>query len=153
MLPGIKTWIVVADEREAVIYEAYKPHDPFTVVVTLGNAGAKPDRELESDKAGTRFGANGQRHGTDGERSTHDSYRADFAKRIAGHLEHGRTTESVRRFAVVAGPKMLGLLREALSAQSRAILAAAVAKDLGHFDEQSIRTHLPPEALRPEIMR
>jgi protein required for attachment to host cells len=150
---GIKTWIAVADEREAVIYEAHKPRDAFQVATTLKNPGAKPDRELETDRPGRKVGANGQRHATDGERSTHETNRADFARRIAAELDRGRSVHGVRRLVVVAGPKMLGLVRDALDPHCRALLAAAVPKDLVRSDEQALRAHLPVEALRPEILR
>jgi protein required for attachment to host cells len=161
----MKIWIVVADEREALFYDAVNPPrdgipgvdaDPsnsFRLALKITNKDARPDRELESDRPGRAFSSStGQRHSIDGERSTRRNDQEDFAKRIAVELDRARNAGAVDRIVLGAGPRMLGMIRAALSAPCRALVAAEVAKDLVRFDEQRLREHLPPEALpRPHL--
>ncbi len=141
-----KTWIVVADERAALVYRGNGPRTPFDLQHTLENEGDRPDRELESDRPGRAFSSStGQRHGIDGERSTRRTRQAGFAKRIADEIDRARQAGEVRRLVLMSGPRMLGLLRAALPAASQALLVAEVPKDLVQLDEPAIRSHVPIE--------
>ncbi len=161
----MKIWIVVADEREALFYnmsgaerrgiggEDGSPNGRratgrFQLVLRLTNPQARPDRELESDRPGRAFSSStGQRHAIDGERSSRRSDQEDFAKRVADDMERARHARKFDRVVLAAGPRMLGLIRAALSDPTRACLAAEIAKDLVRFEGHELLEHLPPKAL------
>lgn len=148
-----KTWVVVVDERDALVYEAAPRQSlPFELKHTLKNTADKPDRELESDRPGRAFSSsNGQRHGIDGERSTRRTRQEAFARQIAAEIERGRQAGHFHQLVVVSGARMLGLLRAALPAPSRHLVVAEVPKDMVHHDEPKIRALVPRETWLPPL--
>jgi protein required for attachment to host cells len=164
----MKIWIVVADEREALFYDAgpsrsradldeaslERGTEGCKLVLKITNPQARPDRELETDRPGRAFSSStGQRHGIDGERSSRRSDQEDFAKRICDEIDRARHAGNFDRLVLAAGPRMLGLIRGGLSAPSRAAVAAEVAKDLVRFEGRALIEHLPREALPAPSMR
>ena len=157
----MKTWIVVADQREALFYEMtganrMDPTDP-DAASRIGDDGcrlerkftnpkAKPDRELETDRPGRAYSSsNGQPHGVDGERSSQRSGEQNFAKRIAEEMSKAHHAGDFDRAMLAAGPRMLGLIRAALPASVRSALSAEVARDLVRFEGQELIAHLPTD--------
>ena len=144
--------IVVADERQANFFDTYNLNGPLTPrgSVQNGKAGLK-DTDLETDRAGRRFGGGAQsngpahRHGVDGERSTERHEMEQFAKEVARTLDGARTRHEFDRLVLIAGPRMLGLLRDALPATCRSVVAAEIAKDLVRQDAAAIRDTVPRE--------
>jgi protein required for attachment to host cells len=139
--------VVVADEREASFFDIAKVSAQPEARGSLHNDGARPDRELETDRPGRRFGGtDGNRHAVDGERSTERHEIELFAKAVARTLDGARTRNEFDRLVLIAGPRMLGLLRQALPAACRSVIAAEVAKDFVHQDVATIREAVPREA-------
>ena len=68
-----------------------------------------------------------------------------FAKEVARTLDGARMRHEFERLVLVAGPRMLGLLREALPTPCRSMVAAEVAKDLVRHDPAAIRDSVPRE--------
>ena len=83
----------------------------------------------------------------DGERSAQRQQQVRFAKRIAEALERARKDRAFDRLVVMAAPRMLGLLRDAMPDTSRAAVVAEVPKDLVHVDPKAIRNYIPRAAL------
>jgi protein required for attachment to host cells len=48
----------------------------------------------------------------------------------------------------MAGPRMLGLIREALPDAARPLLAAEISKDLVHVDADTLRAYVPKDVFR-----
>jgi protein required for attachment to host cells len=150
----MRIWIVVADEREALFYDAKGPHGPFELAQKLQNPRSAPDRELESDRPGRAMASPGggtaagraPRHALDGDRSAQRAEQARFARTIAHEIDHARTQRRFDRFVIMSAPRMLGLIRSGLTSPSRAVLAGEVAKDLAHQGERALDRRLP-EAL------
>jgi protein required for attachment to host cells len=139
--------IVVADGRQANFFDAGNPGGPWAQRGSLHNetAGMK-DTDLETDRAGRRFGGTaGHHHGVDGERSTERHELTNFAREVAQNIEAARVAHEFDRLVIVAGPRMLGLLREELPQPCREVLAAEVTKDLPAQDTAAIREAVPRE--------
>jgi protein required for attachment to host cells len=138
--------LVIADEREANFYDLGKPSAELEGRGSLHNEAARPDRELETDRPGRRFGGtHGNRHAVDGERSTERHEAELFAKSVARTLDVARTRNEFDRLVLIAAPRMLGLLREALPEQCRSVVAAEVSKELVRHDMDAIREAVPRE--------
>jgi protein required for attachment to host cells len=138
--------VLVADERAAAFYDLENLRSPLQPRATLDDPTATlRDRELESDRPGRGFASGGHRHGVDGERSARRENETRFAGRIAHEVERARQHNEFDRLVIMAGPRMLGLLREALAEPSRSAVAAEVPKDLAHHDLDAIRDHVPDE--------
>ena len=139
--------VVVADERDATFFDLTKPQAPLEARGSLHNDSARPDRELETDRPGRRFGgAHGNRHAVDGERSTQRHETQLFAKQVCQALDSARTRHEFDRLVIIAAPRMLGMLREALPAPCQAVVAAEVAKDFSLDQVDSIRDAVPRDA-------
>lgn len=145
----MKLRIVVADESEAHLLAMDDPRSPLQWLSKLENEAARlHERDLGSDRPGRSYDRMGaSRHSVGAEHSAQRHQQERFAKRIAGELERARNEHAFDRLVLIAGPRMLGLLREALPAATRSAVVAEVAKDLVHLDADAIRSHIPPEAL------
>lgn len=144
MSESITVRIVVADERDATFFDLSKPQAPLEGRGSLHNDAARPDRELETDRPGRRFGGtHGSRHAVDGERSTQRHETELFAKQVCQALDGARTRHEFDRLVIIAAPRMLGMLREALPAPCQAVVAAEVAKDFSLDQVDAIRDAVP----------
>ena len=65
-----------------------------------------------------------------------------FAKRVAGHVQAAHNEGRCDRLLLVAGPPMLGLLREKMET-SFGMEISEIEKNLGQYDALEIRKHLP----------
>jgi protein required for attachment to host cells len=147
MNESITVRVVVADERDATFFDLTKPQAPLEARGSLHNDSARPDRELETDRPGRRFGGtHGNRHAVDGERSTQRHETELFAKQVCQALDGARTRHEFDRLVIIAAPRMLGMLREALPAPCQAVVAAEVAKDFSLDQIDSIRDAVPRDA-------
>ncbi len=150
--------VVVADERHASFFDAYKYGAPLAARGIIENpVGGMKDIDLETDRAGRRFGGTngvrhgagvqaGHHHGVDGERSTERHELTLFAKEVAQRIDNDRIKHEFDRLVIVAGPRMLGLLRQQLPDTCRGVIAGEIPKDLGQHGEDAIRDALPRDA-------
>ena len=150
--------VVVADERHATFFDASKYGAPLATRGTVENpASGLKDSDLETDRAGRRFGGTngvrhgvgvqaGHHHGVDGERSTERHELSLFAKEVAQRIDKDRINHEFDRLIIVAGPKMLGLLRQELPTPCKGVLAGEIAKDLAQHGEDAIMKALPQDA-------
>jgi len=146
--------IVVADERQADFFHAYRPSVPLVECGSVRNpaAGLK-DRDLKSDRPGRRYGGTsgvthaghpkGHHHGVDGERSSEHHELTLFAKAVATQIEIARATQEFDKLVIIAAPKMMGLLRQSLTAKTEATLATEISKDLVHQGRHAILRAIP----------
>lgn len=150
--------IVVADERQANFFDAVTPRAPLTARGSLINeSGGKKDIELETDRAGRRYGGSngvshggsqvqGHHHGVNGERSTEQHDLTIFAKEVARRIDAGRARNEFDKLVLVAAPKMLGLLRQSLPTPSQSLIAGAISKDIVHQGTDAILRVIPQDA-------
>ena len=138
--------IVVADERQAAFYDLFKPSGPLEVVGGIENAaGGKRDIDLETDRPGRRYGGMGQHHDVDGERSTARHELTLFARAVAHRLYEDRNRRNFDKLVLMAPPKVLGILRQALSSTCKEAVASEIAKDLLHVGPDAIIGAVPRE--------
>lgn len=145
--------IVVANEREASFLDADDLHSPLHLVDRIEDPNARlRDRDLETDRPGRAFDRmSPHRHAMGGERSTRRTQQSGFARRIADAIDHGRTRHDFDRLVLMAGPRMLGLIREALPAANRPLIVAEISKNLAHDGAEEIQDYSPREALRKYV--
>jgi protein required for attachment to host cells len=146
--------IVVADERKAMFYDCSRPTEMQPVGSVENPTGGMKDTELETDRAGRRFGGasgvshgqggpQGHHHGVDGERSTERHELTMFAKQVGQKIDADRIGHKFDKLVLVAPPKMLGLLRQSLPTQSQSMLAGEVPKDLARHPQDAILNAIP----------
>lgn len=139
------TWVVVADQSQARIFEAPKPLGPLVELERLDHAaGTKRGIEILSDRPGRAFDSvGGGRHAMEPEVDPKQAEAMKFAREIVGRLEKGRTAGQYDRLVLVAGPQFLGLLRQSMSPALADLVSVEIPKNLGQHDARQIRAHLP----------
>lgn len=141
--------VVVADERQANFFDVHKLNGPLALRTSIENpTGGMKDLELETDRAGRRFGGGSgaqpaHHHGVNGERSTERHELTQFAKEVAQRIHNDRVRHEFDRLVIVAGPKMLGLLRQELPDTCKGVLAGEIPKDLVKQGPDAVREVLP----------
>ena len=139
-----KLWVVVADKSKARIFTVADPRGALLDEARLEHPQARDrDQTLSSDRPGRSFDSKGQgRHamGSSVEPDRQETIR--FAKHISNHLQAAHNKGRCDRLLLVAGPPLLGLLRENLKTVS-GMKISELEKNLGQYDAPEIRKHLP----------
>ena len=128
-----KYWVVVADESQAIIYTQDTTRAPLREISTLENGAArKKIGDLISDRGGRSFDSKGQgRHAMAREKTDPKKQAAIiFAKMIADRIAKAKHNGTCRDFALIAAPRFLGLLRDALETMGKIAPYLAIDKDL-----------------------
>ena len=126
-------WVVVANESRAIVYARATKSGPLREVFSLDNEAARMKTEqLISDSGGRSFDSKGMgRHTFANEKVDPKKHAAlKFAKQIAERIGRVMNDGSCRGFALIAAPRFLGLLREAVSAATSVEPFATVDKQV-----------------------
>ncbi|MDH5613355.1 MAG: host attachment protein [Gammaproteobacteria bacterium] len=139
------TMIIVADSTRARIFTADSSHSPLVEIETLAHPeGRLHDRDITSDLPGKDTGsggAGGHAYQTKTDPKKHEL--AEFAKRVASHLEQVRNANKLSHLLIVAEPAFLGELRAHLSVDTKDKIAFELDKNLTRHSPEDIRKHLP----------
>jgi protein required for attachment to host cells len=76
------------------------------------------------------------------EQSAHDHVATTFARELADVLRQGRNDHRFTKLVLVAEPRFLGMLREALDDTTAGMVAGTVTKDLANVALQDLPAHL-----------
>ncbi|MGD2111970.1 MAG: host attachment protein [Gammaproteobacteria bacterium] len=139
-----KHWIVVADQGRARFFTTASPRGALMEVATLDHAEARErTQELRSDRPGRSFDSAGDgRHAMSSPVDPKKQEAIRFAKQIAEYLQQAYNDGRCDELLLVAGPEFLGLLREQLNSAPE-FRISEIEKNLGQYDPQEIRAHLP----------
>lgn len=145
--------IVVADQAEARFYDGMGFARPLNVVGRLTNpAGRLREQDIVSDRPGRVFGhaANPNRrrgatprHSSGPENGARRHAVEVFTRRIAAELTRACGAGRFDALVIVAGARLLGLLRAALPAHVRGKITATVIKDIVHQPAEDVLAYLP----------
>jgi len=138
-------WIVVADESAAVIFGQERPNGPLVSLFSMDNPEArKHTGELLSDRGGRAFDSHGQgRHTMAKEKEGPKRHLAiQFAKEISEKIARSMHDGSCRGYALIAAPRFLGLLRDAVSTNVKDGPFTTIAKDVVTRDPKFIEEML-----------
>ena len=126
-------WVVVADESKAIVYTRATRSGPLREIFSLANEAARMKTEqLISDSGGRSHDSKGKgRHTMTNEKVDPKRQAAlVFAKQIAERIGRVMHDGSCRGFALIAAPRFLGVLREAVSAATSIEPYATVNKEV-----------------------
>lgn len=140
-IPEKAWWVVVADEASAVIYRRKTRRGPLQQHVTLDNEAARKKLgDLMSDRGGRSFDSHGDgRHTMSNEKTDAKTQSAQvFAKDIAERIGRATHTGECRGYALVAAPRFLGLLRDAVSRSCSNEPYATVDKEMIRQEPEAI---------------
>ena len=126
-------WVVVADESKSIVYSRVTRSGPLREVFSLTNEAARmKTEELISDSGGRRYDSKGKgRHTMTSEKADPKQHAASiFAKQIAERIGRVMHDGSCRGFALIAAPRFLGVLRDAVTVATSAEPYATVDKEV-----------------------
>ena len=140
----IRTWVVVADGEAAQVYQNDRPGSGlFPIAGGKFTRSGRREQDVYSDRQGRSFDSVGYgRHSMERPTSAKAQDLHAFSLKIADWLETAARAGRFDRLALIAAPKMLGELRNALTAEIKAALVAEVAKDLTKASPEAIEAAL-----------
>jgi len=140
------TWIVVADGAKARILERQGVHG--TLAPATGHCFAEaearqPTRDVGADRPGRVYeSADAARHAMEPRVDWHRFAKEQFAGDVAAALEEAALKKLYGELILVAPPRTLGDLRQALGNHARALVAGEIAKDLTNLPDHELPAHL-----------
>lgn len=142
--------ILVVAEHAASFFEVDAGNSVVRPIEIVDDPQELAEREAEIPGSNASFdGIDGARSAIDLDRISPRLNQSRFARRVADAIESGRSRHEFERLIVMAAPRMLGLIREALPDASRNVIAAEIPKDLARLDAEVIRNCMPRETFRP----
>ena len=135
------TWIIVADESAAVIYARKARNSPLNELFRLANeTGRMKTGDLISDRGGRSFDSHGRGRHTMAKEQTGPKKRASqaFAKDIAGRVSSAVRDGNCDAIALIAAPRFLGVLRDALEKAGSVSPAVTIDKEMVGRDAADI---------------
>lgn len=144
------TWILVADRSGARVYASHGNVLPVLVETIAHPEGRLRPRELDADEGGRvhdRFGEH--RHAVTSRESPVDHVATTFAKALADRLREARLGRRYDSLVLVAGPRMLGRLRDALDDATAAAVSGSLDRDLAELDDHALAETLREHFARP----
>lgn len=137
-------WILVAHRSGARVFSSSGAQSALNVVDDIAfDEGRLRPRDIEADRPGRVHDRMGeQRHGVGTEQSPTEHLAVEFAQSLAAMLKTAHEAKKFDGLVLVAGPKFLGHLREALDKHTAAVVKATLDKDLGGIAVQDLPAHL-----------
>ncbi len=140
------TWILVADGAKARILARHGGHGPLEPASNLCFAEAEarlPTRDIGTDRPGrVHESANAARHAMEPRVDWHRFAKEQFARDIATALEAAAKDKLYEELILVAPPRTLGDLRQALGQHAKALVTGEIAKDLTNLPDHELPAHL-----------
>lgn len=138
------TWVVIGHRAGARIFEHRGPGKGLSLIRDRQHPlGRVKESEAYADRNGRAFDSHGMgRHGYGHQESSHDRAAADLARDLADTLTAARNENRFRRLVLVAEPKFLGMMRDALDPETAKLVSSELRKDLANVDEQALPKHL-----------
>ncbi len=132
-MPGTPAvhWVVVANASRAQVFAADILFATLeSVEDRIHPSSRMRDQELVSSAPGRSYASpGGQPTALDRHTDPHEVEVERFAREVADLLDHGRKTDRYERLVLVAPPKFLGLLRDAIDADTARAVVGSIARD------------------------
>lgn len=140
------SWILIANRTGARLIDRHGQDLTLLDAITH-EAGRTRDHDLNSDRHGRTFNRVGEaRHALETSEAPHERDARTFAAALAARLRDEHLKHRFERLVLVAEPRFLGYLREALDAVTARSVIDTVAKDLAEVPLHDLLAHLPPPA-------
>lgn len=142
------TWILVADEARARVFEDDGTGAALVERHSLIHAeGRQHGRDVFADrKPRTQESAGSARHAIEPHTDPEDVEAGRFARELAHLLEQARHARQFERLLLVAPPHFLGVLRRTIGDGVAALVVGSMSKDLTHEPADVIRQRIAGSA-------
>lgn len=139
------TWILVANRSTARLFENRGPGRDLNLLEDIIHPeGALQNREIDTDRRGRANQSSGATvtHTYDAHQDAVDHLADVFAKHLANIIDDGRRKNRFEKIVLVAEPKFLGKLKQALPKHSFDKIHCTVSKDLPHVTASELLLRL-----------
>lgn len=139
-----RTWILIADGHQAKVLESRGPNSELVPIDDISVEVELPaNRDIQDDRPGRSFeSSNPTRHSMESRTDPHRELKRSLARNVADKLDKCLRDQRFDHLAIVAPPPTLGDLRQALSEQLLAKIAAELPKDLTNVPHHNLPPHL-----------
>ena len=137
--------VVIADLSEARIYAADAAVSYLRLLATVRNPSARiPEQKLLTSRGGSKLNrAGGVYQALAPTSRVHRQRSEQFGKAVAAVAARGMA--NAERLALVAAPRLLGLIERALPGRARAPLMRSIPRDVTHESAARLRMRLQRE--------
>lgn len=135
----MKTWVVVADNRKARVFSAVDNFSSLKEECDFIHPRESGDGNPHS-RGGDGLG--GSRHGLEPRTLPHEADIKSFAHELAQFLDLSLQEKRYGDLVLVAGPQLLGELRNALDKKVSASIRRSINKDLGQCSPAEVADYL-----------
>jgi len=138
-----RTWIVLADEANARVYQPQENRRDWTLVTELTHPQSRArEAELGRDKPGRVKQSAGYRSALEPHTPRKKVEVEKFARQVGKMLDDALAKKAYERLILVAPPSFLGVLRSKLTDRVQRSIATTVEKDYLHLDPPEMRERL-----------
>jgi protein required for attachment to host cells len=137
------TWVVAADGNAARFFVRPREGVPLTELTELALT-ADAERRAHGRDTAVHDGANHGHQAHHDHENLQDSGERHFLRHIAGRLNLAVEEHAVARLVICAPPRALGILRDHLTAGTRAHIVEEIAKDLVRESVRDLDERLKP---------
>ena len=141
-------WFLVMNETRARLVQGLPAHGVAAAAELVIRTEHRNLRDVMADKPGRSFSS-----GSAGRRSAMESGtdpllqdRMEFLRQTFALIEAHRRASSFDRLVIVAGPRMLGLLRAEMPSSLQRVISREIARNLAGLTESAL-----PDALKREM--
>ena len=136
-------WVLVCDGRKALLLQNVGDRTyPKLETREHFEHASKPTHELGTDGPGRLFSGQGGRRSSVEPTDLHDLEETKFLNDLAQHIDHFAAEHAIHDLVIVAPPRALGVLREAMPQHVRKLIRAEVDKDYVALPVYEIESHL-----------
>jgi len=136
-------WVLVCDGTKALVLKNHGNADAVALkTVEVFDEPQPPARDLGTSKPGRVYQSFSSARSSTEETDWHDENEIAFLIKIAGELDRLVSAHAIKNIIIVAPPRALGVLRQHLSTQVRAVVTAEIGKDLVRHSTHDIEKHL-----------
>lgn len=140
----LPSYALVANRASAALYRTMGPGVAPELVRRFEHPeGRLKNGQINTDRPGRGLDKSGVRtRSFVPEEGPVEKVARDFANKLAKSLQHARQNNEYDELALIAPPRMLGYLREALDTPTRDLIYGELAKDINQDDPMDVRRHL-----------
>lgn len=138
------TWILVTDASRARLFAGQKKNQPWELLQTLTHPESRErEQDLVTDRPGHNQQSGSYHHSRmEPPTSPKEIEHGLFAKELAHLLEKGLQNHSYHNLLIVAAPRFLGMLRDALGEQVKKHIHTTIDKDYTHLSNADLQERL-----------
>lgn len=143
-----KTLVIVADSCHARLFEYENLREIKELDTIIDPLGRLHNAEIAGSTPGRVFDSNGKgRHAMEPRSTPKDNEAEIFIRELSEFLEKSRSRDSFQKLAIIAAPRTLGRIRNALSPVTQGKVVYELNKDLSRENLDTIIRHLPKPSL------